>query len=636
MAQCVLAIDDSPEVLALIGVRLRPEGLRFMTATSGEEGIALTIRTKPDLVLLDVDMPDQSGLDVCRRLKADPTTSGIPIIFLTATEDVTTKVHCFDLGAVDYVTKPFHPAELRARVRSALRMKRAQDMLGREAQVDVVTGLRTRGYFEERLPTEVAIALGERRSLSLLRIEVDHFRALIDTFGYPFGDLVLQRVAEVIGKTLTPTAEACLLASDDLAIVLPRTSLPEAEGVAKAIHEAVRSLELSPRGRKVVVTVSVGVAEALSLASDSGSIDAPMLLAAAELGLALAKREGRDRVRASHGRPSNDDVHHVANPGVETDSRSGRVLLDRYVLDRKIGEGGMGAVYRAMHLTLGELVAVKFLHDVWKWSNEHRARFRREASILSRLRHPGIVSILDFGELDKELFMVMELVKGHPLSRVIRSEAGLSHARIGTIFGEILGVLALAHAENVVHRDIKPENVMLLDSAEGADRIKVLDFGIAYLADAPEGVGRLTGTGEFRGTAHYMAPEQWSNREVGPGADVYAVGVMLYEALSGRLPFDGDGLPAIIMQHVLAEPPPLLDRTTNLPLSPALDALVKRALAKTAADRPSARELASQLSQLLSSEEGLPIAEAREVVVPPVSGSRLIAAPRFRDQAGNE
>ena len=621
-AQTVLAIDDSADVLALITVRLKPEGVRILTAKSGEEGIALAIAEKPDLVLLDVEMPGQGGLDVCRKLKSDSATQAIPIIFLTGTDDVNTKVHGFDLGAVDYVMKPFHPDELRARVRAALRMKRAQDLLGREAQVDALTGLRTRGYLETRLAGEVEASKRDKTPVSLVLLEIDHLRPLMDAFGHPFGDMVLQRVAEVVSRVMRSTDAACTYSGDELVLVLPRTPREEAEAIAKAVHDGIRALELVPRGRRVVVTASLGVSEALEVERENGTVDADGLLAAAEAALSAAKREGRDCVRGGTGKtPDVPRVETTTGPRDDSDQRAGKVLLERYVLDRKIGEGGMGSVYRAMHLSLGEPVAVKFMNDVWKGSDEHRTRFRREAAILARLRHPGIVSILDFGELDSELFMVMELVKGSPLSDFVVVPGRLSPPRIGTIFRDLLEVLAVAHAENVVHRDIKPENVMLLDSSDGVDRVKVLDFGIAYLADASRDGDRLTRTGDFRGTAHYMAPEQWRGNAVGAKADIYAVGVMLFEALTGIRPFDGPDLPALIMQHVLVEAP-LLSSVGSCRHSRELEALVARTLAKDPATRPTARELGQEVYRLLQPLQH----ESATMEVAPVSGKRPVAA----------
>ncbi|MDB5213644.1 MAG: pleD 1, partial [Myxococcaceae bacterium] len=290
----VLAVDDSPEVHALLEVRLKPEGLRLVSAESYEEGLALAQQVQPDLILLDVDMPEHSGFDLCRRLKENPMTASIPIIFLTGSSDIDTKVHGFDLGAVDYVTKPFHPAELRARVRAALRMKRAQDMLTQTAQIDALTGLRNRAYLDERLAAEVSGSARTGRPLSLVMIDLDHFKKLNDTFGHPFGDLVLQRVGDFLGRSIRPCDVACRYGGEELAVILTDTTVVGAHSVAERIREQIRQLDLAPRGKPVTVTASFGVAEMIDVANRGGDFRASALLAAADAALYTAKREGRD------------------------------------------------------------------------------------------------------------------------------------------------------------------------------------------------------------------------------------------------------------------------------------------------------------------------------------------------------
>ncbi len=292
------------------------------------------------------------------------------------------------------------------------------------------------------------------------------------------------------------------------------------------------------------------------------------------------------------------------------DPRIGQLVMDRYLIDEMLGEGGMGTVYRATHVELGEPVAVKFLRAEWARTVEYRTRFRREAVILARLRHPGIVSVLDFGELEGELFMVMELVKGLALVDVIHVDGiPMSPLRIGPIFDEILGVLEVAHAANVVHRDLKPENVMLLDTSDRMDRIKVLDFGIAYMDESAGGVDRLTQTGTVRGTAHYMSPEQCKGIDVGPKTDIYAVGIMLFEALCGQLPFESPELTGLMVQHMFVPPPAMAERGVNPSLPRALEALVKRTLSKRAEERPSARELRDDLASVLRGTDATTFAD---------------------------
>ncbi len=256
----------------------------------------MALELRPDLILLDVDMPEQSGLDLCRTLKSDPRTAVIPIIFLTAASDVNTKVHGFDLGAVDYVTKPFHPAELRARVRSALRTKRYQDLLTARAQVDALTSLHNRGYFDDFLASAVRAAIDTSAPCSLVLVDLDHFKGLNDRFGHPFGDLVLQQVGELIGATVRATDAACRYGGEELALILPGLTSATASRVAERVRSAISCLELAPKGEAVEVTASFGVAELCDLPGPPSGATAAALVAAADAALYRAKQQGRNRV----------------------------------------------------------------------------------------------------------------------------------------------------------------------------------------------------------------------------------------------------------------------------------------------------------------------------------------------------
>ncbi len=298
MSATVLVIDDAPEVHALLAARLRAEGVLLLSALDWAEGRELAMTKAPDLILLDVEMPGFSGLDLCRLLKSDPRTSSIPIIFLTGATDVSTKVHGFDLGAVDYVTKPFHPAELRARVRSALRTKRYQDLLAAKAQVDALTGLRNRGYFDEFLAAAVRSAHAESRPCSLVLVDLDHFKQLNDRFGHPFGDLVLQRVGEIVNASVRVGEAACRYGGEEMALILPNTPVRAAVVVADRVRTAISAIELSPRGERVLVTASFGVAETGRSGRAGHGASAAALVVAADAALYRAKQHGRDRVCA--------------------------------------------------------------------------------------------------------------------------------------------------------------------------------------------------------------------------------------------------------------------------------------------------------------------------------------------------
>lgn len=307
MTANVLAIDDSPDVLALLAVRLRPEDINLQTALSYDEGLALAFGNLPDLILLDVDMPEHSGLDLCRRLKAEPATRNIPVIFLTASNDIETKVHGFDLGAVDYVVKPFHPAELRARVRAALRMKRAQDLLTEKIQIDALTGLRNRAFFDERLAADAASCLRRVKPLSLVMLDLDHFKRLNDDFGHPFGDSVLQRVGDLLVRSVRPTDVPCRYGGEELAVILPDTTAQDALHIADRLREQIRALPFAPRGKPVTATASFGLAELLDIARVVEPTPA-RLLAAADDALYQAKRDGRNCVRTHDPRLRRDST----------------------------------------------------------------------------------------------------------------------------------------------------------------------------------------------------------------------------------------------------------------------------------------------------------------------------------------
>ncbi len=294
--------------------------------------------------------------------------------------------------------------------------------------------------------------------------------------------------------------------------------------------------------------------------------------------------------------PDDDALDGDDTPPV--DARIGAVVDARYRLDALLGVGGMGRVYRATHLSLGEPVAVKFLLAESSARDEMRARFRREAVVLARLRHPGIVSVLDFGEHDGELYLVMELLRGVPLDHHIQAGGVLLPLhRVVDVVDQILQVVEAAHALGVVHRDLKPDNIVLLDGGDRTEKVKVLDFGIASIIGEDGRVERLTQAGSVRGTPQYMAPEQCVGRGIGPAADIYAVGTIFYELLVGSPPFEGRSPAELMSAQMFQQPPPMSARADGYEQIPAgIEALVLRALAKRPEVRPTAREFRDALA----------------------------------------
>jgi diguanylate cyclase (GGDEF)-like protein len=301
MSHTVLAIDDSPDVHRLLDVRLRPEHLMIHHALDADEGLAKARELKPDLILLDVDLPLVTGFEVCQKLKEDPLTSNIPIIFLTGATEIHTKVQGFDLGAVDYVVKPFEPAELRARVRAALRTKRFHDLLSARSHVDGLTGVWNRSYFNQRFGDEISAAKRYSRTVTLVMLDLDHFKELNDSYGHPFGDHVLETIGDILHNYLRTTDAPCRYGGEEFALILTETGEEGGVVTADRIRQQISQHAFQPRERHVKVTASLGVAS--STIFDRQSLSVSTLVKAADDALYQAKHEGRDRVCVARRNP---------------------------------------------------------------------------------------------------------------------------------------------------------------------------------------------------------------------------------------------------------------------------------------------------------------------------------------------
>src|SRR5918996_479892 len=247
-----------------------------------------------------------------------------------------------------------------------------------------------------------------------------------------------------------------------------------------------------------------------------------------------------------------------------------RVLSDRYEVEQTLGEGGMARVFRGTDRVLGRTVALKVLSARFAGDRTFVARFRREAQAAAGLNHPSVVAVFDTGSGGNAHYIVMEYVEGETLDDLLKREGKLPPDRARDIAAEVARALGVAHASGLVHRDVKPGNVML--TADG--RVKVMDFGIARAAADD----KLTQTGTVLGTAAYISPEQAQGRQVDPRSDVYSVGCVLYELVTGRRPFTADSAVAVANMHVHEEPTPPSEIEPGIP--PDLEAVVLRAMAK--------------------------------------------------------
>jgi serine/threonine-protein kinase len=273
------------------------------------------------------------------------------------------------------------------------------------------------------------------------------------------------------------------------------------------------------------------------------------------------------------------------------DPMLGRTVEGKYRLVAKLGQGGMGAVYKAERLLIGDHVAVKILHAEHVAQPQSFERFRREAQAAARLKHPNAVSIYDFGATsDGLVYLVMELVEGQSLRQIIKYQGPLTPTAAAEIITQVCFALDEAHRQQIVHRDLKPDNIIVNATINGL-RTKVLDFGIAKLRDLT--AGNLTQTGSVMGTPHYMSPEQCLGEELDNRSDIYSLGIVLYEMLTGIVPFNSPISTAVVVQHVNQKPPSL--RAMNVSISEDLERVVLHALEKKREARP-------QTATLLSTE----------------------------------
>lgn len=275
--------------------------------------------------------------------------------------------------------------------------------------------------------------------------------------------------------------------------------------------------------------------------------------------------------------------------------------LGEYVVRRHIGSGGMGIVYEGEHLTIGRKAAIKLLREELSPGSQSRGLLA-EARAASAIRHHGIVDILDFGQQPGVgQYLVMEYLEGSPLSELLQARAFLPLPEAVALLREVLDALSAAHAVGVIHRDLKPSNIFVARQSNGTESIKLLDFGLAKRSTAPQGTVPQTHSDVVVGTPQYMAPEQALGQEVGPQTDLYAVGVIAFELLTGQRPFTGCS-PMEIVAHHLRTPPPVPSLFVELP--PEADTLVLQLLAKEPRQRPgSASEVAHKLRALLPPRE---------------------------------
>ncbi len=301
----------------------------------------------------------------------------------------------------------------------------------------------------------------------------------------------------------------------------------------------------------------------------------------------------------------------------------GEVIAERYELESLVEHGGMSSVYRGYDRMLERNVALKVLHPQFRDDSEYVERFRREARAVAQLSHPHIVTVIDRGVSDGHQYIVFEFVAGENLKQAIERTGPLPERRVVELGIQVADALAFAHAHGIVHRDVKPQNILI----DGSGEAKVTDFGIARTLDVERGV---TQTGTVLGTSNYLSPEQAEGSPVTPASDVYSLGVVLYELLTGDVPFRGDNLVVVAMKHVTEEAPDVAELRPDV--SPRLAQAVRHALEKRPELRfPSMDAFATELRRCL---DGIGDFDAERTIVRAAAAVRPAPVRRRRSRGG--
>lgn len=324
------------------------------------------------------------------------------------------------------------------------------------------------------------------------------------------------------------------------------------------------------------------------------------------------------------------------------DPMMGQLVADRYLILSKLGEGGVGKVYCAEQKPLQRMVALKFLHPHSATLEETKIRFQREALSMTRLSHPGLVTVYDFGEWQGQFFLAMEILQGVSMYKWLYQHFPFPTPLIVEVMSQIAQALGAAHTAGLIHRDLKPENVMISEDHPGQIHTKIVDWGLVLLQEGAK-TQRLTLEGVTVGTPHYMSPEQCQGQTVDQRSDLYALGTMLYEMLTGNTPFSGENPMGLMIQQIVAQPQPPSLRNPHVDISPVLEELALRCLAKSPADRPqTAQDFLDHLQRAIHTNNTLPTssrqgtsldrdARADALGIPKLSESVLYAPTAFAE-----
>jgi serine/threonine-protein kinase len=329
------------------------------------------------------------------------------------------------------------------------------------------------------------------------------------------------------------------------------------------------------------------------------------------------------------GREFPDNVKFCPNDGQTLRAKSptadlvGQVVADRYHILKKLGEGGMGAVYLGEHVKMGRKSAIKVMAAAMSQDPDAVSRFNREAANASRISHPNVCQVYDFGETPEGLiYLAMEFIEGHSLKDLVEREGALPAARACSIIRQAADALQAAHDLGIVHRDIKPDNIMVVQARDGSDVVKVVDFGIARAVGGDEPGQKVTKTGLVVGTPEYMSPEQLSGDKLDGRTDIYSLALVLYRLLTGTLPFEADSAQEVMIKRLTDEPLPLEQARPDVEFPAKLQLVLNSALARMPEERY--QSAADFGRDALDAVAGMPLPQTRVGAAPAQAATELL------------
>jgi DNA-binding NtrC family response regulator len=651
----ILLVDDDPSSLAILHENLSGRGYRIFISRSGEEALKVVRRARPLVVLLDVMMPGMDGYETCRCLKEDPDTAGAAVIFLSALEETRDKVRGLEAGAVDFITKPFQGEEVVARVNTHVTMQRLRAQLeARNAELARELAVAQELLSDARRRVEGPL-LGESAAVRALREMIGQYAASTEPLllSGPHGaghEAVARAIhhASPRGRQAFLHVNCGMLPAGRDPGLLPGTSsgnrqmslwemadrgtlyLDEAQRLPVEMQERLaETIAVETRWDVRLIVYSSAPSEfqrKLLVRLDGRQLRVPSL---AERGDDIpelaqffvhqhARRvgsvvqgiadESMKRLRRYRWPGGVQELQSLLERAVASAQGSlvevDEALLDEglplgsYRLMEKLGEGGMGEVWRARHHLLARPCAVKLIRPQLLGEENRQEtleRFRREARTIARLNSPNTVTVYDFGVSDTgSPYFVMELLDGMDVFSLVQRFGPLPPERAVHILESACRSLAEAHDAGVIHRDIKPQNLFLCRLGVDFDLVKVLDFGLA--CSFRESDDHITRAGSLTGTPAYMPPERATGEPADERSDLYSLGCVGFYLLTGEPVFAGDPM-AVMLKHVRTAPR-VPSAVAKQPVPEDLDRIILQCLEKAPEKRPcSALELWRRLNE---------------------------------------